>query len=288
MFLAPAAYPAECQPGLLGTGGALGTRALGTGRTIAVGAPGGLHAGLKSYAQTIALRDKEVVLTFDDGPLPATTVAVLNALKKECVKATFFLIGRNAKANPQLVRRQIAEGHTVGHHSWSHPHITLRGLSGDAAVKDIIRGIAAVEQVAYGSKYTGGVPRVPFFRFPGFADTAKTKEWLDPRGIAVFGTDLWASDWTPMAPKNELGLILRRLDKKRRGIILFHDTQRATAAMLPAFLRALKAKGYTIVHLVPGAVKPAMEQAGPGWRSETEATLARIMPRVPRGRSTKN
>src|SRR5947209_4412990 len=123
---------------------------LGTSRTIPIAAPNGLEVGLKTYPQTLKLEDHEVVLTFDDGPLPETTGKVLDALKAQCVKATFFLIGQNAAANPQLVRRQIREGHTVGHHTWSHPSITMRGLSDEAARMDIAKGIAADERAAYG------------------------------------------------------------------------------------------------------------------------------------------
>ena len=71
------------------------------------------------------------------------------------------------------------------------------------------------------------------------------------RGVVVFGADLWASDWNPMSPPQELQLILQRLDAVGRGIVLFHDTKSQTATMLPVFLRALKARGYRIVHVVP-------------------------------------
>lgn len=277
-FLALLFFGTFMFPGLAYAAGC-GAGVLGTNRTISVGTSGGLHVGLKSYPQTIALANKEVVLTFDDGPLPSTTNRVLNALKKECVKATFFLIGRNARANPQIVRRQIAEGHSVGHHTWSHPSRTLRGMSPPAAVKEIVRGIAAVEMAAYGRTYTGGKPRVPFFRFPGFADTAKTKSWLDSNGIATFGTDLWASDWLSMTPGAQLGVIMRRLNRTGRGIILFHDTRSATAAMLPGFLRALKAGGYRVVHLVPGSFgQPALRRAPSGWRSQTQSILRHFHP----------
>ena len=63
------------------------------------------RVGLKSFPQTLPLADKEVVLTFDDGPFPATTTKVLATLASECVRATFFLIGRNAEANPAIVKR---------------------------------------------------------------------------------------------------------------------------------------------------------------------------------------
>ena len=174
---------------------------------------------------------------------------MLDALKAECVRATFFLIGENAKARPELVRREIAEGHTVGHHSMTHPDETLARLPFAAAQGEITKGMAADDMAAYGS--ADSAPRVPFFRFPGFASTPELLAYLQQRGISVFGADLWASDWNKMTPDQELALILQRLDAAGGGIILFHDTKSQTAAMIPTFLRALASKGYRVVHIVP-------------------------------------
>lgn len=229
---------------------ACGPEALGTARVLEVD-PNGLRVGKKSFPDTLPLAPKEVVLTFDDGPWPTTTAAVLDALKAECVRATFFLIGENAHARPQLVRRELAEGHTVAHHTMTHPAATLAKIPFDAAVKEIERGMAADETAAYGA--AGTAPRVPFFRFPGFASTPQLLEYLDAKGIAVFGADLWASDWNVMTPEAELDLVMKRLDAAGGGIVLFHDTKPYTAAMIPAFLKALKQNGYTIVHIVPKA-----------------------------------
>ncbi len=226
--------------------------ALGTARVLEV--PPGVQVGTKSFPQTLALKPGEVVLTFDDGPWPHTTAAVLDALKAECVRATFFLIGENAKARPELVRREIAEGHTVAHHSMTHPDVTLARLPFAAAQAEITRGMAADDQAAYGS--ADSQPRVPFFRFPGFASTPELLAYLQQRGISVFGADLWASDWNKMTPEQELALVVQRLDAAGGGIILFHDTKSQTAAMIPTFLRTLAAKGYRIVHIIP-ARQPA-------------------------------
>lgn len=250
--------------------------ALGTSRVAVIGDQGPPELGLKTYPKTLALADHEVVLTFDDGPSRATTPLVLDALREECVHATFFLIGRNAAAAPQLVRREVADGHTVGHHTYSHPAVTERGLLFDAAKTDIDRGFAADDMAAYGE--TGPEPRVPFFRFPGFADTAELDTWLATRHIEVFGADLWASDWIPMTPQEEMRLLLERLERARRGIILLHDIKAQTAPMLPAFLTALKEERFRVVHLVPGHGPIATADAPPNWRSETEATLATLRP----------
>jgi peptidoglycan-N-acetylglucosamine deacetylase len=208
------------------------------------------RVGRKHFPTTLPLMRKEVVLTFDDGPWPSTTGRVLDALRHECVKATFFLLGRNAADHPNLVRREAAEGHTVAHHTFSHP--LLARLSVAAAEAEIDRGIAAVETAATGR--TGSFPVTPFFRFPGFASSPALLDRLEQRRIVVFGADLWASDWNPMAPADELALVMSRLNATGGGIVLFHDTKAQTAAMLPAFLRELKRHGYRVVHVVPPAI----------------------------------
>ena len=248
--------------------------ALGTARVLSLGTQGGFAVGLKTYPQSLVLGDHEVVLTFDDGPWPATTPKILDALAAECVQATFFLIGRNAAAAPSLVKRELAEGHTIGHHSYSHPSVTLRGLSLEAAKADIARGFAADDVAAYGS--AAEQPRVPFFRYPGFGDSPALNEWLKSRDIGVFGTDIWASDWSVMSPEAELGLVLKRLEAQKRGIILFHDTKAQTANMLPAFLQELRLRGYKIVHIGPGIGAAQTRPAPLGWSSETERTMKRL------------
>jgi peptidoglycan/xylan/chitin deacetylase (PgdA/CDA1 family) len=255
---------------------ACGPDALGTSRTLTVGVSGGPEIGLESYPRTLPLGDHEVVLTFDDGPA-ATTPAVLDALAHACVKATFFLIGRNAAAQPLLVQRELADGHTLGHHTFSHPARTLRRMTTAAAEADIERGFQADDLAAYG--VAAATPRVAFFRFPGFADTKDLDAWLASRDIAVFGTDIWAYDWLEESPDQELGILMRQLDKARKGIILLHDTRPSTARMLPALLRALKAGGYKIVQIVPGPGVAETVAAPKGWSSETDRIIAEVFSR---------
>ena len=221
--------------------------ALGTARTIEVDVKSTPWVGRKHFPATLPLADKELVLTFDDGPWPATTPKVLDALKQECVQATFFLLGRNAADYPAIARRELAEGHSLGHHTFSHP--LLSHMSLEKAQAEIDRGIAADENAVYGVKRTE--PATPFFRFPGFASSPALLDAVNGRGMVVFGADVWASDWLPMGPEQELHVILSRIDKVGRGIVLLHDTKRQTAQMLPAFLRELKRRGYHIVHAVP-------------------------------------
>ena len=225
------------------------TGALGTARILRVDAGVTPRVGRKHFPQTLALAPKEVVLTFDDGPAAGTTAQVLDALKRECVRASFFLLGRSALAYPELARRAASEGHTIAHHTFSHP--LLDRMPPAAAEAEIDRGFAAVDSTLYGR--TDRVPRTPFFRFPGFASSSVLLGRLEQRGIVVFGADLWASDWAPMSPRHQLELIIGRVEANRGGIVLFHDTKRQTAAMLPDFLRFLKNAGYRVVHVVAGS-----------------------------------
>ncbi|MGB8045356.1 MAG: polysaccharide deacetylase family protein, partial [Pseudolabrys sp.] len=236
--LAPAAGTAASCPG--------NPDALGTERTIEVDPKSTPRIGRKQFPATLPLHAKELVLTFDDGPWPGTTQKVLNALKSECVRATFFLLGRNVAAHPQVARRALADGHSVGHHSYSHP--LLDRMSVAKAEAEIDRGIAADELALYGERRT--TPTTPFFRFPGFASNRAILDRMGERGVVVFGADVWASDWVRMTPEQELHLILARIERVGRGIVLFHDTKEQTAQMLPAFLHELKRRGYSVAHVV--------------------------------------
>ncbi len=198
--------------------------ALGTSRVLAVDAATTPRVGLMNYPQTLPLGDHEVVLTFDDGPWPPTTPTVLSALARECVHATFFVIGKPASEHPDLVRRIAAEGHTIGHHTWTHR--SLMQIPPGETTEEIDHGISADEMALHGVATT--TPGTPFFRFPGFETTPATLDLLQSRGIVVFGTDLWASDWIRMTPAHELKLITDRLKIARKGIILFHDAKLRT------------------------------------------------------------
>jgi peptidoglycan/xylan/chitin deacetylase (PgdA/CDA1 family) len=236
--LAPLATKADPCPGNL--------QALGTARTIEVSARTTPRIGRKHFPSTLPLRAKELVLTFDDGPWPITTPRILDILKQECVQATFFLLGRNVQSYPQLAQRELAEGHSVGHHTFRHPLLNRMPLN--KALAEIDHGIETAELALYGKRLTP--PTTPFFRFPGFASSEALLNAVNAHGLVIFGADVWASDWLPMTPDQELRLILARIEKIDHGIVLFHDTKAQTARMLPGFLRELKKRGYHIVHAI--------------------------------------
>jgi peptidoglycan/xylan/chitin deacetylase (PgdA/CDA1 family) len=220
--------------------------ALGVSRVITVTPEDYSHLGRMQYRQTLPLADHEVVLTFDDGPLPPYTTRVLTALAHECVRATFFMVGRMAAAYPQMVRLVAELGHTIGNHSQNHPiHFDVIGEA--RAESEIENGIRSIK-AALGNEGT----LAPFFRIPGLGRTRAVEHFLAAHEIVVWSSDTVADDWTPISPDQVLNRALRRLEEKGRGILLLHDIHARTAAMLPRLLRELKARGFHIVHVVPG------------------------------------
>jgi peptidoglycan/xylan/chitin deacetylase (PgdA/CDA1 family) len=228
----------------------LNPNALGTARTIAVDPATFGRIGTMQYRDTLPLAPKEIVLTFDDGPMPPMTNKVLETLRNECVKATFFLIGRNAKAHAALTREIARDGHTIANHTQNH-HLQTMGEALGAQEMDVgFRSIAAALE-------PDGRQPAPFFRFPGLLNTAAIEAQAKKRGVAVMSADLLADDWTGISADAILQRGLARLGQKGSGIFLLHDVQPATALMLPKLLAELKKRGYRIVHMVPAGGAPA-------------------------------
>ena len=228
--------------------------ALGTSRVMEVAIPeGGLFVGTKSYRDTLPLAPREVVLTFDDGPAGRTTDQVLAALEAECVRATFFVVGRMAAARPDQLRRIAAGGHTVAHHSMTH--VIMNTVPHERARADIEQGWQTVDRILTGKAEAW--PATPFFRFPGFAPTKPLSGWLAEGRVGVFGADFWGSDWTKITSDALLAQVLHRLDERQGGIMLLHDIHPHTAAMVPRLLAEMKARGYRVVHIVPAKAREA-------------------------------
>ena len=217
--------------------------ALGTSRTIVVDALEHPRLGSMQYRESLPLEDHEVVLTFDDGPLPPRTNHVLDTLASECVKATFFLVGKMATTYPDVVRKIVAAGHTVGTHSQNHP-LRLHKVPLGRAEQEISDGIASVTAVL-------GEPPAPFFRIPGLARTNAIDQYLASQNLMTWSADFPADDWTRISPAQVYSRALRRVEANGKGILLLHDIQARTAEALPALLHELKRRGYRIVHVVP-------------------------------------
>lgn len=224
---------------------ACGPDALGTSRTIKLD-PSKVRA-VVGLEKSLGLKRKEVILTFDDGPMKGKTSAILKALEKECVKATFFYVGQMARANPRLVRKVVAKGHTLAHHTWAHERLPKYKIEGAAKAMD--KGIATVEKIAYGEY--DGAPRVPFFRYPYLASNAAVRELARKRGLVAFDANIDSQDWKKVSADTVHDRIMKRLKQDGRGIVLMHDIQTRTVKMLPRLLRSLRDEGYKIVHVVP-------------------------------------
>ncbi|MEL6375100.1 MAG: polysaccharide deacetylase family protein [Pseudomonadota bacterium] len=219
-------------------------QALGVSRTIEVDTTAGPGFGFQHYRDYDFLQPGEVVLTFDDGPLPGKTTAVLDALKKHCTKAMFFSVGKLAVGYPHILRRAAAEGHTIGTHTWSHKNLSR--MSRDQLVDQIERGASAV-RLAIGDK------AAPFFRFPFLKDSETAIKYLSGRDQGIFSTDLDSFDFKERKPAALIKRVMANLKKKGKGIILFHDIQPVTAKAMDAFFTRLKEGGYKVVHLTAKA-----------------------------------
>jgi peptidoglycan/xylan/chitin deacetylase (PgdA/CDA1 family) len=252
--------------------------ALGTSRTLVVDPREHPLIGTMQYRETLPLRDHEVVLTFDDGPLPKYSNQVLQILADQCVKATFFIVGQQAKANPEGVRKLVAAGHTVGTHSMDHP-LTFNRMPIEKAEAEINGGIEWTS-----AAMTDPSKLAPFFRIPGLMRAEGVEKYLASRGIQVWSADFPADDWRHISSDRVYQLAMQRLEAKGKGILLLHDIQARTVAALPRILHDLKARGYRIVHVVPAtADQPATPTAAVEWllHPPTETTPIARWPRVP-------
>ncbi len=236
-------------------------QALGTSRTLVVDPTKNTLLGSFQYRETLPLNDKEVVITFDDGPLPPYTTRILDILARECVKATFFMVGRMASTFPKSVHRIYNDGHTLANHSQNHP-TNFNALPADEAAREIEDGFSSIASAI------GDPAKVaPFFRFPGLGRQNAAEHYLKSRQVMSWSVDFMADDWTRISAREVVNRALARLEAKGKGILLLHDIQPATALALPDLLGALKARGYRVVHVIPAsATRPATATTAEAWR----------------------
>jgi peptidoglycan/xylan/chitin deacetylase (PgdA/CDA1 family) len=226
--------------------------ALGVSRTLTIDPAAWPLIGTMGYHDSLPLADHEVVLTFDDGPIPPHTGAILDILASECVKATYFMVGEMANAHPEWVRKVAAAGHTIGTHSQTHP-LTFHRMSLDKAQKQIDDGFASV-QAALGTDYKVA----PFFRYPGLLRQANSEAYLAEHHIMAWSADFPGDDWKRrITPVEVIRRSLHRLEARGRGILLLHDIHKVTVAALPTLLAELKARGFKVVHVVPPPGEPS-------------------------------
>jgi peptidoglycan/xylan/chitin deacetylase (PgdA/CDA1 family) len=224
--------------------------ALGTSRVLTINPDEFTLLGTMQYEQTLPLKDHEVVITFDDGPLPPYTNIILDALASHCVKATYFLVGQMAHAYPSVVRRIYNEGHTIGTHSQRHPH--FERLSMQRVEREVDGGINSVTAALGDAKALS-----PFFRIPYLGRTNAIERFLERKQLVTWSADVDTNDWwRGSSPGAIVQRTMRRLNANGRGIILMHDIHRATAMALPMLLNELKANGYNVVHVMAAGERP--------------------------------
>src|SRR4030088_3291964 len=198
-----AASAAECPPD-----------ALGVSRTIVVDPSEHVRLGSMQYSESLPLKDHEVVLTFDDGPLPPYTNRILDTLASECVKATFFMVGRMVRGYPAIARRVYNEGHTVANHSQSHP-FTFHKMSVDQASQEIEDGFPSVR-----CSFAAPWPIAAFFRIPGLLRQNSVEQYLAAHNYMTWSVDFAADDWTHINAQEIARRAISRIEARGKGILL--------------------------------------------------------------------
>jgi peptidoglycan/xylan/chitin deacetylase (PgdA/CDA1 family) len=214
--------------------------ALGVSRVVEINTAGGPGFGFEQFKAYDFLSEHEVVLTFDDGPWPGNTPAVLKALSDQCTKALFFPIGKHAMWHPEILKQVAAAGHTIGSHTWSHADLSKLPI--DQAKEEFEKGASAVRAAL-------GVSEASFFRFPALRDPPEMVAYLGTRNIGIFSTDMDSFDFKIRKPEQVVVSVMTKLKKRGKGIVLLHDFQHPTSLALPELLAQLKAGGYKIVQV---------------------------------------
>ena len=252
---APAAPTQTAVPPAAATPSCPGNpNALGVSRVVEIDTTGGPGFGFEHFKAYDFLREGEVVLTFDDGPWPKNTPAVLAALAAHCTKAIFFPIGLHATYEPQILKQVAAAGHAIGSHTWCHQDLSkTKGTclvngkreSYEFDPKDEIeKGVSAV-------RWAVGGPTAPYFRFPALRQPPELIDYLGKRNIAIFSADMDSFDFKMRKPEQVRQSVMAKLKKHGKGIVLMHDFQHATAEASMDLLNDLKAGGYKIVFMKP-------------------------------------
>jgi len=251
--LAPAAAPPPA-PTAAASSCPGNPNAIGVARTVEIDTTGGPGFGFEHFKTHDFLREGEVVLTFDDGPWPKNTPAVLAALAHHCTKAIFFPIGIHATWEPGILKKVAEAGHAVGSHTWCHQDLTKtkghcrinnKTVAYDYDPKDEIeKGVSAV-------RWAVGGPTAPYFRFPALRQPPELINYLGQRNIAIFSTDFDSFDFKMRKPEQVRQAVLAKLKKNGKGIVLMHDFQHATAEAAMALLDDLRAGGYKVVFMKP-------------------------------------
>ncbi len=243
--------------------------AIGMSRTVEIDTTGGPGFGFEHFKNHDFLKNGEVVLTFDDGPW-VFTPQVLKTLANNCVKATFFIIGKHATYHPDILKQVAEAGHTIGAHTWSHA--VLEKKTFDQAKEEIEKGISAIQWALEGKE------SAPFFRFPALKHPPEVVKYLGERNIAIFSTDFDSFDFKMRQPEQVIKSVMDKLEKHGKGIILMHDFQKATVEALPELLKQMKEKGYKVVHMRPKFLIKSLPEYDALLQKENKLTTVNTAP----------
>ena len=254
IILISAAFLSCLRPSNAQTASCPNPNALGVSRVVEIDTTGGPAFGLEHFKQHDFLRPGEVVLTFDDGPWPKNTPAVLAALAAHCTKAIFFPIGLHATYEPGILQRVAAAGHAVGSHTWCHQDLSK--TQGRCQVNGKMQAVdydpkEEIEQGISAVRWAVGGPTAPYFRFPALRQPSELIEYLGKRNVAIFSTDIDSFDFRMSQPQQVRQSVMEQLKKRGKGIVLLHDFQHATGEAAMDLLNDLKAGGYKIVFMKP-------------------------------------
>ncbi len=186
------------------------------------------------------LKEGQICLTFDDGPHPTRTNRLLDILQSFKVKANFFMIGENAKRNPEVLKRADREGHILGSHTNSHPDLTT--LSTVDAMEEIQIGHRRVVNIA------GTDSR--FFRFPYGASNEDLRKKISERGMGIFFWSIDSQDWRIRDPEKLYQYVTTEINVRKRGVVLFHDIHEQSLIVSEKIINDLIQKGYEIVTFI--------------------------------------
>ena len=251
---APMPAAAVAQPPQPARAACANPNALGVGRTVEIDTTGGPGFGFEHFKELDFLKEKEVVLTFDDGPWLGNTPGVLKALAEECTTGIFFIIGKHATYYPEILKQVYAAGHTIGTHTWSHMALVNKKLTEEQRKEEIEKGFSATKWAL------GGIAPAPFFRFPALQHPPEMVTYLGERNVAIFSCDLDSFDFKARSAQQIIDNVMRKLEKNGKGIVLMHDFHKHTAEALPELLKRLKAGGYKVVAMRAKAPVQTMAQ----------------------------
>ena len=269
--------------------------ALGTSRVLAIDPADFKHIGHMQYPDSLPLQDKEVVITFDDGPLPPYSNQILDILASQCVKVTYFLVGEMARAYPSIVRREYEAGHTHRHPQRAPPAAFRRTAARTHALGNRCRHFRCRRRARryqiHGAVLPHSGPR------PLQSAGRGARRTPPDRILIGHGRGRLAPR---IGPEQIRSLALKRLQALGKGILLLHDIHAKTVAALPGILKDLKDNGFRIVQVVPSASyeiamankprahAPMLASAMPNLPSSSRSAPASTIPQLSRpGRSRR-